>query len=333
MWIFLTILIAVAVIGILAAQWDKFSRLLRMLMVGAIIAYVFTPLCGFLERKTPRIWAITVIVLSMLGLLALIVIFFIPRMVNEVMVLADRFPALMDSIRNVVGNIRTGMDTMGIPDGIQDSITSFIDTFQVKATIFFRNLLERSVTGVSSLPSRFYFLKDREYFSRVLANMIPLRPRKTVLRIASEINQILHRFIFGEVFTAAVVGALATIAYLIIGVPYAFILGFLAALFEFIPYFGPWLGAAPAAVIAYLAGPNKLLWTVVADVLIQQLENLFITPRILGEVVDLHPVYIILSLWAGGLFFGIIGMFLAVPVVLILRVIVKHIYLSIVALR
>jgi predicted PurR-regulated permease PerM len=126
---------------------------------------------------------------------------------------------------------------------------------------------------------------------------------------------------------------LATVAYLLVGLPYALTLGFLAGLLEFIPYFGPWLGAIPAIIIAYLSGSQTFIWTLVVVLLIQQLEGVLITPRILSGVVNLHPVYVILSLWAGGLFFGIAGMFLAVPSVLILRVIIKHIYLNIVAIK
>lgn len=339
-WIFLTVLIFAAIVWFIAVQWDKLASLFRMLILGVIIAYIFTPLCDVLERKLSRIWAIAVIVLTMAALLIVIALFFLPRMADEIMELVERFPVLMESIRDVLSNIQAGMDTMGIPDGIQDSINAYSSTFQEKATRFIMNFLDRSVIGVSSLPSLFmgfvlgfYFLKDREYFARVLTNIIPIRSRRTIVLVASQINHILHCFIRGEVFTAAVVGALATTAYLIIGLPYALLLGFLAALFEFIPYFGPWIGAAPALILAYLAGPGKFLWSVVAILLIQQLENVFISPKILGNVVSLHPVYIILALWTGGQFFGIAGMFLAVPAVLILRVIIKHIYLSIVAIK
>lgn len=339
-WLFSTIIFIGAILLIIATQWVKLANLFNILVVSIIIAYVLTPLCDMLERKFPRIWAISVIVLTMAALLALIVLFFIPGLVNEVMILIERFPIMMKSIRGIFSNIQTRMDTMGVPANIQKSIVAYADFFQEKVTAFVMNFLERSVAGVTVLPTLFielvlgfYFLKDREYFARVLTNIIPLRSRRSVLQVASEINHILHCFIRGEVFIAAVVGTLATTGYLIIGLPYALILGFLAAVLEFIPYFGPWLGALPAIIIACLAGSGKLLWTIVTILLIQQLENIFIAPKILSGVVDLHPVYIILSLWTGGLFFGVIGMFLAVPSVLILRIIIKHVYLSIVAIR
>jgi predicted PurR-regulated permease PerM len=339
-WIFLSLLILAVIIWMLAVQWDKLASLFRMLIIGIIIAYILTPLCEMLERKMPRIWAIMIILLVLTGVLSIFVLLFIPRLINEVLVLVKRFPAIMHFIRSLLSNIQNRMESLGIPDGLRTSIMIYADTFQERATQFVMGFLERFVAGASQLPSLFielvlgfYFLKDREYFARVLTNIIPIRSRRPILQAASEINHILNCFIRGEVVIAATVGTLATAGYLLIGLPYALILGFLAALFEFIPYFGPWMGAVPAIAIAYIAGSGKLLWTIVVIVIVQQLENVFITPRILGGAVNLHPVYIILSLWAGGLFFGIAGMFLAVPSVLILRVIIKHIYLSIVAIK
>jgi predicted PurR-regulated permease PerM len=339
-WIFLAVLTLAVILWVIIVQWDKLASLFRILMIGIIIAYILTPLCEMLERKMRRIWAITGILLVIAGILSLFVLFFIPRLIDEVLVLVDRFPSVMKFVRGVLSNIQYKMEAMGIPDGIRNSIVGYADTFQEKVTEFVMSFLERFAAGASRLPALFielilgfYFLKDREYFARILTNIIPIRSRRTVLQVASEINHILNCFIRGEVLIGAAVGTLVTAGYLLIGLPYALILGFLAAVLEFIPYFGPWLGAVPALAIAYIAGSGKLLWTIAVIILVQQLENAFITPRILSGVVNLHPVYIILSLWAGGLFFGVVGMFLAVPAVLILRVIIKHIYLGIVAIK
>jgi predicted PurR-regulated permease PerM len=339
-WISIIIFEGLLVIWGISRHWIQLSHLLKILIVSIIIAYVLTPICDLLERRLSRSLAIGLIILAVGSLLAAFILLFIPRMINEFMALVDRFPLIMKHIRNALGTIQNRMETMGIPKGIQDSITAYADTFQKKATDTTMKSIERIVTGVSILPSLFielvlgfYFLKDREYFGERLSKLIPISSRRRVLPVASEINHILHRFIRGEVFIAATIGIMATAGYLLVGLPYALILGFLAGILEFIPYFGPWLGAIPALIIAYLLGSRTFVWTLVVVLSIQQLEGILITPRILSGVVNLHPVYVILSLWAGGLFFGIGGMFLAVPSVLILRVIFKHIYLNIVAIK
>ena len=338
-WTAFLILIILLVLYALNRHWDKFLQLFQILLISIIIAYILTPICDFLEKRMSRTVAIVVMFFLFSGLLAAFIIFFIPRMIGEALVLVERFPLIMQMIRGVLRKIQNHMETLGIPKGIQESVYAYADAFQKKATDTVMRFLERSVSILSFLPTLFielvlgfYFLKDREAFGKMLANYIPLRSRKKLLQVASEINRILHSFIRGEVFIAATVGLLATAGYLLIGLPYALILGFIAGILEFIPYFGPWMGAIPAVVIAYLTGPKTLLWTLAMVVFIQQIEGVFITPRILGGVVSLHPVYIILSLWTGSLFFGVAGMFLAVPAVLILRVIIKHVYLHIVTI-
>ncbi|NLC43517.1 MAG: AI-2E family transporter [Clostridiales bacterium] len=339
-WIGIIIIVGLLIIWVMSHYWTQFSHLIKILIVAIIIAYVLTPLCEFLEKKLPRSFAIGLIILTLGSIITAFILLFIPRMINEFTTLVERFPLIMQYIRNALGTIQNRMETMGIPKGIQDSITSYADTFQKKATDTTMKSLERMVTGVAILPSLFielvlgfYFLKDREYFGEMLKKLITIPSRRKILPVASEINHILHRFIRGEVLIATTVGILATVGYLLVGLPYALTLGFIAGILEFIPYFGPWLGAIPALIIAYLSGSQTFIWTLIVVLLIQQLEGVLITPRILSGVVNLHPVYVILSLWAGGLFFGIAGMFLAVPSVLILRVIIKHVYLNIVAIK
>ncbi|HHT65617.1 MAG: AI-2E family transporter [Caldicoprobacterales bacterium] len=339
-WAALAIIFLTLILWVLSKHWGNLLNLAGMLVIGIIIAYLLTPLCDLLERKLPRAAAITLILLMVCSALAAFALLFIPRMVREALALVDRFPMIMESVQIILGNLQNHMETMGIPKGIQSSVAAYADELQQKTTDTVMRFLEKTISGISVLPALFielvlgfYFLKDRDYFGRVLTNLIPLAFRRKILQVASEVNHILHCFIRGEVFIAGIVGILATVGYAAIGLPYALILGFLAGLLEFIPYFGPWLGAIPALLVAWLAGSHKFIWTLAVILLIQQLENVFITPRILGGVVNLHPVYIILSLWTGGMFFGIVGMFLAVPAVLILRVLFKHIYLSIVAIK
>ncbi len=104
-----------------------------------------------------------------------------------------------------------------------------------------------------------------------------------------------------------------------------------AGIFEIVPYFGPVLGSIPAVMIALLNSPSKMIATLIVVILVQQLESNIITPKIMGDHVGLHPIYIIVALWLAGVFFGVIGMFFAVPTVLILKVIIKNIYLAIVS--
>ncbi|HOB19726.1 MAG TPA: AI-2E family transporter [Candidatus Atribacteria bacterium] len=338
----IAILLAVPLLALLLViiYWSEVVRLFRIVVIAIVFAYVLTPLCDLLERRMPRTAAVVLIFLFLALVLAGLFVFVIPSFVNEVKVIYERLPLLFDNVRKFLLKAQMSLERLNIPDGIREPIFEYTNTIQTRAMDWLRGVMDKVVGSVAGLPSLlispvlgFYFLKDREYFSKVLAGFVPIKSRRMVSQIAAEINRILHRFIRGEAFVAVVVFGLATLTYLIIGLPYALVLGFLAGIFEFIPYFGPWLGAVPAIAIAYAGGTGKLIWTLVAVILIQQLEGAFITPRILGGVVELHPVYIILALWAGGLVFGVAGMFFAVPLLLILKVIIRHLYLAIVSVK
>ena len=174
-------------------------HLLGILFVSIIIAYILTPLCDYLERKMSRAAAISLILLAVGAAIAAFLLLFIPGIIKEAIILVDRFPAIMKFIRKITSNMQNHMETMGIPKSIQDSITAYVDGFQREATETIMGFLERTVSGVTLLPSLFiglvlgfYFLKDREYFGRVLTNLIPLRSRRKILQAASEMNHILH---------------------------------------------------------------------------------------------------------------------------------------------
>ena len=313
---------------------QKLLHLLEIIVVAVVIAYILTPLCDVLEKKMPRTAAVAIILLVVCAGLAAFVFFFIPRMAKEAMTLTDRFPAVMQFIRQVLGGIQDRMDSMGIPKGIQDSVSMYADSFQRKATDTVMRFLEHAVSAVSLLPSLLielilgFTFKRSGVFLPILTGFIPLTS-KDDSQTVSEINHILHCFIRGEVFIAGTVGILTTAVYLLIGLPCpdTGISGRNAGIHSLLR-----VAWEQCLLVAYLEA-LKVHMDPSRQLMIQQLENAFITPKILSGAVDLHPAYIILSLWAGGLFFGVAGMFLAVPLILILRVIIKHIYLSIVSVQ
>jgi predicted PurR-regulated permease PerM len=123
------------------------------------------------------------------------------------------------------------------------------------------------------------------------------------------------------------VGALATIALLIIGVPFAPVLGLIAGIFEVLPNIGPYLGAIPAILVALATNPVSAIWVAVAFLAIQMIENLVLVPRISGQSVKLHPALVMMVLVIGGQLAGFWGMLIAVPVTAVIRDVFLYLYL------
>jgi predicted PurR-regulated permease PerM len=119
----------------------------------------------------------------------------------------------------------------------------------------------------------------------------------------------------------------AFIAYLLIGLPYTLVLAIFAGVMEMVPIFGPALGAIPALSVALSIDPGKAIWVVVATILIQMLENVFLVPRIMKSSTGVNPIIVLLSLIAFGSVFGFAGALLALPLAAIIQLFVSRVVL------
>jgi len=120
---------------------------------------------------------------------------------------------------------------------------------------------------------------------------------------------------------------MATVGFVLVGLNFPVLLGVIVGLCEFIPFVGPILGAVPALIMAVIESPTMALWTLLVIVLVQQVENLFLVPRIAGESVKLHPALIMVVLVIGNEALGLWGMIMAVPLTAIVRDVFKYLYL------
>ena len=158
-------------------------------------------------------------------------------------------------------------------------------------------------------------------------NMLPRSWRVDVWRIIRVINHILSSYIRGQLLLALAVGLATTAGMLIVGAPYALILGIVSGITEIIPVVGPVIGAVPGILIALVLGDWLLLLKVVLIyVVVQQLENNLLVPKIQGDSVNLHPAIIMVALVVGSQVAGLIGLILAVPTTAILRDVYLYLY-------
>jgi len=138
---------------------------------------------------------------------------------------------------------------------------------------------------------------------------------------------VLSSFVRGELLVSCVIATLSTVAAVILRLRYALLLGLVAGVFELVPYVGPFLGAIPALLAAAGNGPARVLQTAVAYAVIQQLEGTFLTPRIVGDAVGLHPLVVFAALLAGEHWAGLWGAVVAVPATGLVLVVWRHLRL------
>ncbi len=154
--------------------------------------------------------------------------------------------------------------------------------------------------------------------------LLPKDQRDNIGEMISAMETKVGSFLAGQGVLCLSIGIMALIAYLIIGLPNALILALIAGVMEVVPMIGPFLGAIPAAFIALSISPTKLIWVILATVIIQQLENNLLVPRVMRKAVGVNPFVSLLAIFTFSTFFGVIGALVAIPLAAIIQILLDR---------
>lgn len=333
-------LIIIFIVIFVIGHISVFLNLLKLVFYALTFAYILLPIIEFIEQYMQPSKAILLLILLVFLVFLLFIFLFLPILNREIVSFINKLPAYATKSKQLCEKIQEDMELLEFPSGLKKTILDKLDALQTEIGNSLFSYMQKIINSVSQtidlaigIVLGFYFLKDREYFKKIIFDIIPRAIRRNTSKVFKEIDKILRTFIRVQILISLIISILSTIGFMIIGLQYALTLGFVCGLFEIIPYFGPFLGAVPALIIAALSGTNKFIWTIFTVILVQQIEGNIITPQIMGYSIELHPAMVILILWVGKALFGIGGMFFAVPLFLIFRIIVRNVYTSIVSNR
>lgn len=171
----------------------------------------------------------------------------------------------------------------------------------------------------------YYLLRDYDRVTARASELIPEQRRESWTAFLREYNRLVSRYLRGQVLLAVMVGTLIGLGLWLVQFPYSGLVGAVAGIFNLVPYLGPIVGLVPALIIAFLSGNvlMSLLKIVGVFAAVQLLDSSFLGPRIVGESVGLHPVWVMLALALGGFYFGFVGLLLAVPLAALLRLLAR----------
>lgn len=172
----------------------------------------------------------------------------------------------------------------------------------------------------------FYFLKDEKVIKNSFNKAIQGRYHEELSSMGHQINKTLETYISGQLIVASILGGLMFIGFLLIKLPYAFLMAILALITNFIPFIGPILGAIPAVLIALTINWSMAIKVVVVSLIVQNLESNLITPNIMGSKLDIHPFVVIIVVLVCMNLFGIIGALIATPLYISTVILAKGIY-------
>jgi predicted PurR-regulated permease PerM len=162
---------------------------------------------------------------------------------------------------------------------------------------------------------------------RIIKSLLPLVStdrREVISELIADMETKISSYLAGQGILCLVIGSMALVAYLLIGLPNALVLALVAGVLEAVPMIGPMLGAIPAALVALSIAPSKLIWVIVATVVIQQIENSLLVPRVMRKAVGINPFVSLLSLFAFSSLFGIAGALMAIPMAAIIQLLLDR---------
>lgn len=172
----------------------------------------------------------------------------------------------------------------------------------------------------------FYFLKEDKRFAKWAMQQIPMNYKDQIKDMFIQIDNVLSTYISGQLIVAMIIGILMYIGYLIIGMSNALLMAFFSMITSIIPFIGPFLGIIPALLIALTINGAMIIKILIVSIIVQQIEGNLITPNIIGNKLNVHPLAVILIVIISVTLFGILGAFVGIPLFIMLSIILKNIY-------
>ena len=313
-----------------------FSTLFFPIMISGFLYFLLNPFIGFLQKlKLPRILAILVVYMIILGVIALIVGNLIPMISKQFMAFANDVPFYYNQTMKFIDQLsdteqfkwvmtQEYVSISNIVTQLNDYISTLPNRLTNSISGIFSTVTNIAVTIVTVPFLLFYMFKDGDRFPVMVGKFFPSTYRREALKTLEDTGETLAAYINGQVTVALFVGTLSFIGYVIIDLPYALVMALIVAVTNIIPYVGPFLGGAPAVVIALFDSPTKAILVVVVITIAQQLEGNVLSPLILGKRLDTHPATIIIILLVAGNLAGVLGMILAVPFYAVTKTIILN---------
>ena len=324
----------------------QFFNILAPFLVGVLIAYLLYMPCKkientyaksknkFIRRKARTLSIMTVYLITVLILVILI---------NVIL------PVVLESVVDLINNAQTYYtiaidkynnlpeDSVLKNEMINEAIAN-VQHIDIKQYFQFDKIIEYilkvigAVTGIADIfvavIVSIYVLSERtrilRFFKRLTEAIFKENTYKNIDKYYNHSNEIFFNFVASQFIDGIVVGVLVTIAMTIMGIKYAPLLGFLIGLFNIIPYIGAIIAVLISALITLITGGiSQAIWMLIVVIILQQIDANIINPKIVGQSLKVSPLLVLFSVTIGGAYFGILGMFLAVPVAAIIKIIAE----------
>jgi predicted PurR-regulated permease PerM len=336
-WTFRRIMWATLVLACVALSFwllYRFYQVVFILFIAVVIGTVIRPASSwFARRGLPRTAAVILFYLLLLALIVGFLLLLFPLIVNQGGTIVAAVPGYYQDLRDWMVNYPNQWITRlseFLPAALPDLAPIQQTEQQVMASAghafsYISTVIGALLISTAAVLLAFYWTLNGPRIIQSLLLLVPRDRRESMSELVSAMESKVVFYIAGQSVLCLAIGILALGAYLLIGLPNALVLALVAGVMEAVPMIGPLLGAIPASVIALSIAPSKLIWVIIATVVIQQLENSVLVPRVMRRAVGVNPFVSLLAIFAFSSFFGIAGALMAIPTAAMLQLILDRV--------
>ncbi len=324
-------------LGLFVLVLWSLGAILLPFVAGMVLAYFLDPVADWLEdHGISRLIATIMIVGLFVLIFIMLLVFLLPVLIDQIGAFARELPAYVQNIVKLFNDAAPEWLLKEIEERGID-LKGPVSDLAAKAAVWLGSLIQSVVSGGLALVNliallvvtpivAFYMLNDWDRMIAAVDNWVPREHVETVRRLADDADHAIAGFIRGQGTVCLTLGVIYAIALTIVGLNFGLLIGLAAGLLSFIPYVGAILGGVASVGMALVQfWPDWVMVAAVAGIFAagQFLEGNFLTPKLVGENVGLHPVWLMFALFAAGYLFGFVGMLLAVPVAAAIGVLIR----------
>lgn len=313
----------------------RFNQVVFILFIAIVMGTVLRPVVTWLhQRGLSRTISMLLVYLVLGSLFVGFVLLLFPLIVEQSTTIAAAVPGYYHSLRTWAVNypnqfivslskfLPVTLPTL-IPSAVQQTGQEVVASAG-QALSYISQAARAGFIAIVILVLVFYWTLDGPRIIQSFLLLVPQDQRESISELISSMETKVGSYIAGQGLLCLIIGMLSLVAYLIVGLPNALVLALLAGVLEALPMIGPLLGAIPAALVALSIGPDKLIWIIVTTIVIQQLENSLLVPRIMRKAVGVNPFVTLLAIFAFSSLFGIAGALMAIPMAAIIQLLLER---------
>ena len=344
----LAVIVCGTMIAMMIINWKETKAFIMRLFsvlspfwAALLIAYFLRPIVDWIDhtiqhlivhgkhQKIVRYFSIFLAYVFVIGCIILVINFIIPQLTHSITELSASVPVIYDRLANYLMSLQDrypDLDMTALVEKLQNMVPDLVNfgtnivgnglvmiySLSISVARMLINVLLAIMISIYMIASTDFF---REQAKRLIYAIFSEDSGNAICKTCKECNSIFSAFLLSKALDSLIIGCLCCMIMSIIGLPYAVLLSVIVGITNMIPYFGPFIGAIPGVLIYLCLKPMDAIIFAIMILILQQFDGLVLGPRLLGQSTGLNPIWVIFAITVGGAYFGLIGMFIGVPVV------------------